>query len=152
MQPLTPEEKLDNALEYLATHGAKGGSYDWYDERAKQRGEQDWLFNYFLRLHILEHEHLPIIYKLHRDKFLDFFYDPPNGESLGQRPTQIRISFDGIMHISNGGYKQTKINNETNQSRVKRNELIIMIGTGLAGLYALFQFFQWLSTFYCCNY
>ncbi|NUM51369.1 MAG: hypothetical protein HUU48_09650 [Flavobacteriales bacterium] len=142
MQQLTPEKKLDIALEFLSTHGAKGGSYDWYDDRAKERGYDEWLFKYLLTQNISENEHLPIIYKLHRDKFLDTFYDKTNGEQLGERPTQIRISFEGIMLISNGGYEQTKKANETNQARIKRNELIIMIGTGFAGLYALVQFFQ----------
>jgi hypothetical protein len=147
---MTSEEKLNIALAFLSNKGAKGGSYDYYDkEECEKRNIANYLFKHLLENGIQEHELLPIIYKLYRDNFLDFFYENLDGEKLGNRPKQIRISFEGIMFIDNKGYVQARLNREAESSRIKFNELIIMIGTGLAGLYALIQFLQWLHSTIC---
>ncbi len=150
MRNLTAEEKLDIALNFLAKNGAKGGSYDYYDEvQCKLKEINDYLFKHLLEQGIPEQEHLPIIYKLHRDNFLDFFYENPEGEKLGNRPKQIRITFEGLMLQNNKGYTQRLEDKNSERNRMRFNETIIMIGTGLAGLYALVQFFQWLNSVVC---
>jgi hypothetical protein len=50
---------------------------------------------------------------------------------------------------NNKGYTQRLEDKNSERNRMRFNETIIMIGTGLAGLYALVQFFQWLNSVVC---
>lgn len=150
---LTAENKLHEALKFLATHNHKGGSFDYYDEKAVANGIEDYLFRYLKSIGVDEYEHMPIVYHLFEDKYIDANWQFPLTKDSGNSPNQIKITFKGIVFINEGGYTKQKLNNSSNNERIKSLEnktfaltLLIAIGTIIAALYyanELCKFYKW---------
>ena len=109
---MTTVEQLDEALKFLATHGHKGGSYDFYDKRrAEWNKEYDYLFKHLESIGVKEEDLYPIVYNLYYDKYIDAVWEPPEEKERGNYPNQIKINLNGKTFINNaGGYK--KLNTE----------------------------------------
>ncbi len=98
------EQQLDAALQFLATHGAKGNSFDYYDKRrAEWNGFTEYLFKYLnQQFGLSESESHILLNHLIADGYVAAVWEPPEGEKTGQQPNQIKITFKGLMRADSG--------------------------------------------------
>lgn len=76
--------------------------------------------------------------KLKDDKYVELMQ---SGISL--------VTLEGIMLIELGGYCQKIKDIKSERNHTYLSNVVIAFGTGLAGLYALVQFFQFLWEYFC---
>lgn len=88
------EEKLTLALDFLNTNGAKGDSFDYYDNKARDRGYETWLFKYLSENGVPENEHYAIVQELSKRGLIEVF--PHDSKVTAIPPQQIKISFKGM--------------------------------------------------------
>ena len=91
---LTPEQKLDIALDFLTQ--VNEGSYV-YPEAIK-------LTDHLKSKGISDKEHLPIIFHLKKGEYIDLFYNDEDKRKRQQFPHQIKVTFKGIKFHDKGGY------------------------------------------------
>jgi hypothetical protein len=115
---------LDDALNFLATHGARGGSFDYYDKRrAEANGFKEYLFKHLSDTYgIDENEIYPILYNLIGDGYVDAVWEPVTAKEAGQQPNQIKISYKGIAFNRNLGYRKQKA-----KERLKKTGQVVNI-------------------------
>ncbi len=151
---LMPENKLDEALKFLATHGQKGGSFDYYDkEKAEWNKDEEYLFKHLKSIGVEKHEFMPIVYHLIEDKYVEPNWQSPDTKESGNPPNQIKITFKGKVFINEGGYITQKATNLSNKKRIESLEhknlvltRLIAFGTIIAALYyanELCKFYKW---------
>ena len=89
---MTREDILYEALKFLATHGARGNSFDYYNKRrAEWNGYKEYLFKYLdEKFGITEEEGLSIINNLYSEKLIDAVWEPVDGQGKGHSPNQIK--------------------------------------------------------------
>lgn len=90
-----------------------------------------------------------LIKKMEKDGFVYMMDKYDENTDISQFASRSWLTAEGYYFIEHGGY--------TNLTQKKQREKMLQllaiwvaaIGTGLAGLYALIQFFQWICSFYC---
>lgn len=107
MKELTPEQKLDVALDFLSQ--VNEGSY-LYPDAIK-------LKEHLISKGVPEKEHLPIILHLEWGEYLSVFYKTKDDKVKGEYPSQLKITFKGIKFQNKGGYTKLML-------REKRNNII----------------------------
>ncbi|EKF56246.1 hypothetical protein I215_01948 [Galbibacter marinus] len=121
---MNPENKLDHVLKYL------------YDQYQKENLTHDHCKDIckLAQLNVNQSESYIILSKLQHDGYVD---------TLSQNKWLFRINYNGILFHRYGGYKQKL--KDVKRDRFKKDiyNWMIAIGTSLAGLYALWQF--WLE-------
>jgi hypothetical protein len=135
---LSPEEKLDVV-----------------SQKVVNLSETDNLYYAFIANHVNASEYtkeiFEILLKLHKDGYVT----SNNNSGLGNYAS----NFDGRLFIDNGGYteeKKRRIDNDAiaaqNETRIIRNERLLIQGTWFAGFGALFllswQVFLWINPAY----
>lgn len=91
---LTPEQKLDIALDFLTE--VNEGSYV-YPEAIK-------LTEHLKSKGISDKEHLPIIFHLKKGEYIELFYSDEDRKKRQEFPHQIKVTFKGIKFHNKGGY------------------------------------------------
>jgi hypothetical protein len=159
---LSPEQMLDEALEFLLKWNA--GSFLWYKDDAVGNNfadntinvSQDRLVRYLKDIKVEDKLHMPIIYHLIKDGYIEASWFSDHDKKIGYDPNQIKITFDGIIFRRAGGYvkaqqrilRQEAIRIAKENNALKR-EFLIIIGTlgatiGTIGLliWEIFKFYH----------
>lgn len=115
---LTPEQKLDIALDFLTQ--VNEGSYVYPDaikltEHLKSKG-------------ISDKEHLPIIFHLKKGEYIDLFYNDEDKKKRQEFPHQIKVTFKGIKFHDKGGYTKL-LKKEKRRDTVQFIQQILSIPT-----------------------
>lgn len=127
---MTPEEKLDKILLYLFTEYTKG--------KIPFEHSKNICIN--AGLNISPTESYLILLKLNSDGYVDM---SDSNQWLFQ------INYNGILFFNSGGYYQEL--KDLKRKRVKNDiyNVVVGLGTFLAGLYALLQFLKEILTIRC---
>jgi len=130
---MTYEQQLDIALEFLVKWN--DGSFLWYKDATTYPDKinfpnrnvklnEDRLILYLTSRGIESRFHLPIIYQLIHDGYIHAVWNPTQAQEQGQDPSQIKISFNGIMFWNNGegGYIKQKEKKDSNDANMLARE------------------------------
>lgn len=126
---LSPNEKLDLVLEYIESITMP--PFRTFTDAQSELAERGIKFGKY------SDELFRMLMKLETDKIIHTELDSNNIK-------RYYATFDGNLFVSKGGYVE-KEKRESTSAYLKSIELcVIAIGTGVAGLYALCQFAQWI--------
>ena len=65
---------------------------------------------------------------------------------------KVEITFEGRLFYESGGYTEQLRQSKSKTNRQNLLNIIVALGTGFAGVYALWQFYLGVvNMFYCCN-
>ncbi len=118
---MKPEEKLDKILSYL---------YNEY-ENENIKYEHSKSICHFAELNVNPTEAHIVLLKLNLDRYVDI---------SDSNQWSFRINYNGILFCRSGGYKQAL--KDLKGKRIKSDiySIMVALGTSLAGLYAVWQF------------
>lgn len=136
---MTYEKQLNEALEYLRKHIAPQGTFLFYDKtKADSNTQEHYLYKHLKESGIEEHFWLPMVYYLKEDGYIDLAYDPPEDEIKKRPPNQLKITLNGLIFISNGGYVKKKESfiaaekiKNSRENRLSTGTVLLAIGTFL---------------------
>ena len=115
---LTPEEKLDIALDFLTQ--VSDGSF-LYPDAIK-------LKEFLTGKGISEKEHLPILFHLKKGEYVELFYKDDDRRKRQEFPDQIKVTFKGIKFHDKGGYTKL-LEKENRRDSIELVQQVLSIPT-----------------------
>ena len=160
------EKQLDEALKFLVKWSPyTDGSYLYYDNTKNDPVDEPPRINFKNNLEIKEEDtrlvmHLEkmevkqeyiftLIFHLIGDGYIAPFYKNEDDRRNYLKPDQIKLTFKGFSFIKNGGYESSQKKETYVKNEMRYLNWVIAIGTGVSGLYVLFQILKWISKNYC---
>jgi len=127
---MKPEDKLDLVLTYL---------FDEY-EKESLKYEHSKTICYFAELKVNPTEAYMVLLKLNSDGYVDM---------SDSNQWMFQINYNGILFCRFGGYKQEL--NDLKRKRIKNDiyNVMVALGTSLAGLYAIWAIWKQISETLC---
>ena len=127
---MKPEEKLDKILTYLYTEY----------EKENLKYEHSKSICHFAELKVNPTEAYMVLLKLNADGYVDM---------LDSNQWSFQINYNGILFCRSGGYKQEL--NDLKRKRIKNDiyNVVVGLGTFLAGAYALWEIWKEISNCIC---
>jgi len=107
---LSPEEKLDKILKYLAETKLQG--FIWYrktpNDECIRNGDGECLQTFIEGIGMIRDEMIQILWHLKAKGYVHFHYRDEIDKDMEREPDQIKISFDGRYFYMQGGYVEQK--------------------------------------------